>query len=172
MKSIVFTVFSLFAVLTFLAVVSQGDWHLKRNKHNILPKGTLTKVKGQKYSDQANLIWILQLASMNIFHQPDKLPVESSEIAYPNVLPQLKYEPNSPNLKFLSPDGNGGSYEAILKPNGSYLITGKKQGTYNYSNPDGFWGFAGHILMDVVPHFFSYDYNHSLNKNDKKKSFE
>ena len=72
--------------------------------------------------------------------------------------------PNYPNLKFLSPDGDGGSYEAILQPDGTCLITGKKQGTYNYSDPTGFMGYFKHIFMDVIPHFFTSDYDDSLNK--------
>jgi hypothetical protein len=118
---------------------------VKRNRNNKLPIGKLTKTNGTNYIDEAKLNWVLQSNSMNIFHQPNNIPVPKPAVAYPNVSPQLKYKPNYPNLKFLSTDGNGGSYEAILQPNGTYLITGKKQGTYNYSNPTGFFGFAKHI---------------------------
>ena len=163
MKKIVFIVFGLFAILTIIALLSEGNWHLKRNRNNKLPTGELTKTDGNNYVDEAKLNWILQPNSRNIFHQPDNIPVQSPSTAYPNVSPQLKYEPNYPNLKFLSPNENGGSYEAILQPDGTYLITGKKQGTFNYSDPTGFFGFSKHIIMDVIPHFFSFDYDDSLN---------
>ena len=163
MKNTTTIIFSLFVLLTVMALLSEGDWHLKRNRNNILPTGELIKTDGNNYTDEAKLNWILQPSSMNIFHQPDNIPVPKPAVPYPNVSPQLKYEQNYPNLKFLSPDGEGGSYEAILQVDGTYLITGKKQGTYNYSDPKGFFGFSKHIIMDVIPHFFSFDYDDSLN---------
>jgi hypothetical protein len=165
MKKTVSVLIGLFLLFIFIGVLSHGDWHLKRNKHNRLPKGKLTQTDGQKYFDEAGLTWILQANSKNIFHQPDKLPQPAPRIPllYPNVSPSLDYDPNYPNLKFLSPDGKGASFEAILQPDGTFLINGKKQGTYNYSDPTGFMGYLEHVLLDVIPHFFSSDYDDSLN---------
>jgi hypothetical protein len=166
MKKTTYLFSGVFLLLIFMGILSQGDWHLKRNKHNRLPNGKLTQVEGQKYLDEAGLTWILQPDSKNIFHQPDKLPQPAPPIPvpYPNVSPSLKYNPDYPNLKFLSPDGKGGSYEAIMQSDGSFLISGKKQGTYNYSDPTGFMGYLKHIFMDVIPHFYTSDYDDSLNK--------
>ncbi len=68
------------------------------------------------------------------------------------------YDPKNPNLKFLSKTANGGSYEAILQPNGEYLTEGKKKGTYNYGHPDGLWGSLKHTFFDVIPHFVNSNY--------------
>ncbi|RLD45373.1 MAG: hypothetical protein DRI89_01295 [Bacteroidetes bacterium] len=164
MKKIGFSVLGIFMLFLIMGLISQGDWHLKRNKQNKLPTGKLTQVEGKIYLDEHALKWILQPNSRNVFHQPDKTPVSGPSIPYPNVSPPLNYDPDYPNLKFLSPDEQGGSYEAILKPDGLFLITGKKQGTYNYSDPSDFIGYMKHVLMDVIPHFFSSDYDDSLNK--------
>ncbi len=149
-----------------MGLLSQGDWYLKRNMQNILPKGKLTQLEGSFYLDEEGVKWILQPHRKNIFHQPDVTPVPAPPIPipYPNVLPPLSYDPDFPNLKFLSPDGHGGSFEGILQPDGSFLIDGKKQGTYNYSDPTGFMGYVKHAFMDVIPHFFSSDYDDSLNR--------
>ena len=156
----------LFGTLLVIALVSQGDWHLKRNKHNKLPFGMLSQKTDSLYLDENKVEWILQPHNMNIFHQPETVPVPAPPIPipFPNVQPPLDYDPNHPNRKLLSRDGKGGSYEAILKPDGSYLITGKKQGTYNYSNPSGFLGFVKHTIFDVIPHFFTSKYDDSLNQ--------
>ena len=166
MKKIGFGVLGIFVLLLILGLVSRGDWHLKRNKQNKLPAGKLTQVEGKLYLDEIAIEWILQPNSRNIFHQPDKTPVlvPPIPIPYPNISPPLKYDPDYPNLKFLSPNENGGSYEAILQPDGTYLVSGKKQGTYNYSDPSDFIGYLNHVLLDVIPHFFSSDYDDSLNK--------
>jgi len=166
MKKTICTLFGVFLLLILMGIISHGDWHLKRNKHNQLPEGKLTQLDGQNYLDEAGLTWILQPDSRNIFHQPDIVPLPAPPIPvpYPNVSPTLKYDPNYPNLKFLSPDGSGGSFEAILQPDGTFLMSGKKQGTYNYSDPSGFMGFLKHVLLDVIPHFFTSDYDDSLNK--------
>ena len=150
-----------------MGLLSHGDWHLKRNKRNKLPRGKLTQIEGSAYLDEAKMKWILQPNSKNIFHQPDITPEPAPPIPipYPNVGPRLTYDPDYPNLKLLSSDGEGGSYEAILQSDGNYLITGKKQGTYNYSDPSGFMGYLMHGLLDVIPHFFTSDYDDSLNKS-------
>lgn len=166
MKKIGFAVLLIITIVIGLMVVSCGEWHLKRNKRNKLPKGTLTLQNGAIYMDEAGLSWELQPHSKNIFHQPENTPVPAPPISvpYPNVDPALNYDADYPNLKFLSLDGKGGSYECILQPDGSYLITGKKQGTYNYSNPSGLWGYIKHGLLDVLPHFFNSNYDDSLNE--------
>lgn len=122
--------------------------------------------EGNFYKDEAGLIWELQPNSKNIFHQPDQTPVPAPPIPvpYPNILPALNYNPDYPNLKFLSLDGKGGSFEGILQPDGTYLIKGKKQGTFNYANPLGFWGYFKHAVLDVIPHLFNSNYDESLNK--------
>jgi len=163
MRKVSLTVLAILFFLLIIGLISHGDWHLKRNKQNILPKGKLTQIEGEMYLDEAKLKWILQPNSKNFFHQPDQTPVPPIPIPYPNVFPQLKYDPDYPNLKFLSSDGEGGSYEAIMQPDGTYLIIGKKQGTYNYSDPTGFMGYFKHIFLDVIPHFFTSDYDDSLN---------
>ena len=146
-------------------IASYGDWHLKRNRKNILPNGKLALVEGSFYSDQSGISWELQPDEKNLFHQPANTPVPVGvPIPYPNVDPPPNYKPDYPNLKFLSIDGRGGSLEGILQPDGSYLVKGKKQGTYNYANPEGIWGYTLHILLDVIPHLFNSDYDDSLNK--------
>lgn len=166
MKKIGIGILALFVIFLGLLLLSSQDWHLKRNKLNKLPKGTLTLQKGAIYIDQAGLSWELQPHSKNIFHQPDITPVPSPPIPvpYPNVGPVLNYDPDFPNLKFLSLNEKGGSFEAIMQPDGSYLITGSKQGTYNYSNPSGFRGYTKHAFLDVLPHFFNSNYDDSLNQ--------
>ena len=163
MKKTIWTVSGIALILTAMAVASRGDWHLKRNKRNKLPVGKLSLSEGNVYVDEANRKWVLQPHAKNMFHQPGNTPVPIPPDPYPNVTPAPTYDPDHPNLKFLSPDGRGGSYEAILQPDGSYLLTGKKQGTYNYADPNGFTGYAKHLLMDVLPHLFSSDYDESVN---------
>ncbi|MEK7257625.1 MAG: RHS repeat-associated core domain-containing protein, partial [Bacteroidota bacterium] len=101
------------------AINSQRDFHTKRNWHNRTPTSSPPGPEWEKQPD-----W------KNAFHQPD------------NVTEDNPY----PNKKYLLPDENGGSSEAILQPDGTYLNTGPKQGTYNYYNPDGFWSSTGHFL--------------------------
>lgn len=164
MKKVRFVFLGLLVLIIGMGILSHGDWHLKRNKRNKLPKGDLTQIEGSTYVDEAKMNWILQPNSKNIFHQPDLTPIPPIPIPYPNVSPRLTYDPDYPNLKFLSPNGYGASFEAILQPDGSYLIAGKKQGTYNYSDPIGFMGYLMHGLLDVIPHFYTSNYDDSLNK--------
>lgn len=74
-------------------------------------------------------------------------------------------DPDNPtNEKWLKPDGTGGSYEAILQPDGSYDTSSPYQGTYNYVHPTGMkWPYAtpgniGHFLYDVLPHEINPNY--------------
>lgn len=137
--------------------IGESDWHLDRNKHNKLPIGNLEKVEANIYKDEAGIRWELQSHIKNKFHQPD----EESEIIenpYPNAKAELAFDTKNPNLKFLAELENGASYEAILQPNGEYLISGIKQGTYNYGHPSGFWGSVKHTFLDVIPHFVNGNY--------------
>jgi hypothetical protein len=149
---IAFTVLVLFYV-----IISQFSWHLKRNVHNILPTGKLTLIETNSYQDENNLIWEIQPHFMNKFHQPDEV-INPIKHPYSNMdkPPQLNIE--SPNLKLLSKTDKGSSYEAILQPNGRYLTSGAKQGTYNYGHPEGFIGITIHTFMDVIPHFINSNY--------------
>jgi hypothetical protein len=147
-------------ILFFIVIVwiiGQSDWHLDRNKYNQLPIGNLKKVKTGIYEDESGRIWELQPHIKNKFHQP-KQESEIVKNPYPNVDEVLTFDTKNPNLKFLSELDNGGSYEAILQPNGTYLTTGKKQGTYNYGHPSGFWGSLKHLFLDVLPHFVNGNY--------------
>jgi hypothetical protein len=166
MRILIISVFVILVLLIVLALVSRGDWHLKRNSLNKLPVGKLSLKEGSFYSDESGLLWELQPHHKNIFHQPENTPVPPIPVPYPNVSPPLVFDPYHPNLKFLSSDESGGSYEAILQQKGTYLVTGKKQGTYNYSNPSGFWGYIKHGLLDVLPHFFNSNYDDSLNRTE------
>lgn len=143
MRILLISVFAIFILLVVLALVCRGDWHLKRNSLNKLPVGKLMLTEGSIYGDESGVHWELQPHSKNIFHQPEITPVLPIEKPYPNIIPPLVFDPYHPNLKFLSNDGGGGSFEAILQQDGTYLLTGKKQGTYNYSNPSGFWALQG-----------------------------
>ncbi len=149
------------AILMVLAVgflvMGQSSWHLRRNQHNKLPTGKLTHDEGDWYKDEAGLKWQLQPAIKNKFHQPSK-KIEPVENPYPNVDKPIKFDPKNPNLKFLSKTKQDTSYEAILQPDGTYLTKGKKQGTYNYGHPSGFWGSTKHLFLDVVPHFVNSNY--------------
>jgi hypothetical protein len=144
-------------------IASYGDWHLKRNRNNILPYGKLTLQDDGLYLDDSGIVWELQPDRNNLFHQPDSTPVAAGvPLPYPNMKPPREYKPDYPNLKFLSLDGKGGSYEGILQPDGTYLVKGKKQGTYNYKHPAGFFGYLLHSLFDVIPHLFNSGYDDNL----------
>ena len=145
-----------FSIL-LLWIAGQSDWHLDRNKHNKLPNGHLKKIKNDTYEDNDKVVWELQPAIKNKFHQPEEVG-ETVAQPYPNVEDTLTYDAKNPNLKFLSKSKNGGSYEAILQPNGVYLTTGLKRGTYNYGHPSGFFGNLKHIFLDVLPHFVNSKY--------------
>lgn len=155
-RSRVLLVLSLALALCFW-VMGQSDWHINRNQHNQLPDGRLQQVQASKYVDENGLFWELQPQIKNKFHQPDRV-LESVESPYPNVDGALSFDPKHPNVKFLSTTSNGGSYEAILQPDGSYLTEGPKRGTYNYGHPGSLWGMIKHALLDVVPHFVNAEY--------------
>ncbi len=155
----IFFLIIIFLLLISLWLIGQSDWHLNRNKHNKLPVGELKALKDDLYKDEAGLIWELQPHIKNKFHQPDSgEEIEIPDNPYPNVNGTLPFDRENPNLKFLSRTDNGGSYEAILQPNGEYLTTGLKQGTYNYSHPRGFLGSLKHGIFDVLPHFINSKY--------------
>lgn len=139
-------------------LMGQSKWHLQRNQYNQLPNGKLRLHEGQVYLDETELQWELQPHIKNKFHQPDG-PVQAIADPYPNVDNEyLKMDVNNPNLKFLCKLDNGGSYEAILQPDGQYLTKGKKQGTYNYGHPSGLPGTLKHTMWDVIPHFVNSAY--------------
>jgi len=141
-----------------LLVCGYSDWHLNRNKHNKPPEGNLDAViVDEIYKDENGLIWELQPSIKNKFHQPDH-EVEMPDNPYRGLKLSKAYDPKNPNLKFLSKTENGGSYEAILQPNGEYLTEGKKMGTYNYGHPEGFFGSLKHTFFDVIPHFVNSNY--------------
>ncbi|ARV06983.1 hypothetical protein BTO04_09920 [Polaribacter sp. SA4-10] len=137
--------------------VGNSDWHLNRNTHNVLPIGFLKKVTTNFYDDDRGRCWELLPHSKNIFHQPEE-ESKAIENPYSNVDLLPPFDTKNPNIKFLSELENGCSYEAILQPDGTYLTTGRKQGTYNYSHPSGFFGTFKHVILDVIPHFFNDDY--------------
>jgi hypothetical protein len=155
----------LLVLVLFLLIVGisiyfmgQSKWHLQRNQINQLPTGKLTLDSGRLYLDDKGLEWERQPHIKNKFHQPDG-PVQAVENPYPIVIDtSLKMDINNPNLKFLCKLENGGSYEAILQPNGQYLTEGIKQGTYNYGHPSGFVGILKHTIWDVLPHFVNSKY--------------
>lgn len=132
--------------------MGQSQWHLDRNQYNVLPQGKLTQVQDTLYQDSIGRTWIRLPASMNAFHQPGGSVAAPSE-PYKDAVTPLPYDEDNPNLKFLSPLENGESMEAILQPDGTYLTTGPKQGTYNYGHPVGFVGLVKHTVWDVLPHF-------------------
>lgn len=145
------------AVLASFFLTCQLPWHLNRNTHNVLPFGQLTLTEANSYQDEHQLIWELQPQQLNIFHQP-KTPIKLVELPYPNMDQAPVLDLENPNLKLLSKTNNGASYEAILQPNGSYLTTGEKQGTYNYGHPKGLIGLSKHTILDVIPHFINANY--------------
>jgi hypothetical protein len=128
--------------------------HLNRNRFNVLPKGKLTPIddaspefvykegRSNRYRDEAGLVWELLSDDMNEFHQP-----KGATKPYPNK-------------KFLHRDASGGSSEAIRQPDGTYLVTGPLQGTYNFVHPESKYSPSGlhHGVVDVLPHLFSDDY--------------
>jgi hypothetical protein len=129
--------------------------HLHRNRFNVLPTGALTPLgdasptfvyqegHSNEYRDAAGLLWELQPDWKSKYHQPPGH--ETSAHPYPNK-------------KFLHRDASGGSSEAILQPDGTYLTTGPLRGTYNYTDPTSLLGWPGHFLWDILPHYGSQDY--------------
>lgn len=157
MKTILITCI-IFLLLGILWLTGHSEWHLNRNQHNQLPKGKLVHQQGDLYLDEAQQTWVLQPSIKNKFHQPNEAIIAPST-PYPNLDAIIDYDPNNPNLKFLCETDKGGSFEAILQPNGEYLTSGPKLGTYNYGHPSGLWGSIKHVFLDVLPHFVSGDYH-------------
>ncbi|MFK8165185.1 MAG: hypothetical protein AB8H12_22255 [Lewinella sp.] len=150
------------SLIFFLAIVwtmGQSRWHLNRNAYNDRPAGKLTLFQDSLYKDSIGREWIRLPHHMNAFHQPES-PIAAPAAPYGSSLNSLNfvYEPENPNLKFLSITEDGGSMEAILQPDGTYLEDGPLLGTYNYGHPVGFWGIAKHTLWDVLPHFANSNY--------------
>jgi hypothetical protein len=144
-------------LLVLLWSMGQSSWHLDRNKLNALPTGKLTLKQDNLYHDEAGRSWVLLPARMNAFHQPNG-PVPTPAKPYGAAVSNVDYDPNNPNLKFLSVTKDGGSLEAILQPDGTYLTSGPQQGTYNYGHPTGFRGMLKHALWDVLPHLMNGNY--------------
>ena len=157
MKFLKISSYTILALAIIMLLMGFSDWHLKRNEHNILPTGKLMLVEGMMYEDEAGLQWELQPHIKNMFHQPDD-PTGVIENPYPNINPPIEFDPNNSNLKFLSSIPEGGSHEAIIQPDGTFLTKGLKQGTYNYGHPSGFWGSFKHTILDVLPHFVNPKY--------------
>lgn len=154
----------------FLAVIwtmGQSRWHLNRNAFNDKPTGQLTLVKDTLYQDTEGREWIRLPAHMNALHQPKGIVTEPAQ-PYGKALSVLNfsYDPEASNLKFLSITEDGGSMEAILQPDGTYLETGPLFGTYNYGHPEGFWGIVKHTVWDVLPHFANANYRASAKTSD------
>lgn len=136
------------------------DVHLNRNQLNKLPVGTLRRVGETNYKDETGRIWELQPHHKNVFHQPEPgQQVKPKHKPYPNVKGHIPFDIENPNLKFLSKSENGASYEAILQPDGTYLTTGTKQGTYNFADPTGISGMIKHTIFDILPHFMDDNYS-------------
>lgn len=143
-------VFACFWVCCFL------DWHIKRNDHNQLPVGQLVLVAEDQYEDEAGLLWELQPHSANVLHQT-KQDTAGLVTIYPHMDVPPQYDPENPNLKLLC-EQNGSSFEAIVQPDGTYLLVGPERGTYNYGHPKGVWGKIRHLFLDVLPHFLNSNY--------------
>ncbi len=156
MKKYVFSVLAL--LLSGLLIFSFSDLHSNRNQYNCFPKGFLVQLDSLTYQYEAGLIWGIQSHSNNIFHQPDALLVKKQPKKYAILENSPLIDPKHPNIKLLFLLPSGGSYEAILQPDGTYLNTGKKLGTYNYSSPKGFWGSTKHLIYDVIPHLINSNY--------------
>lgn len=153
----IYLIIPIFILFVSVLIIGHSGWHLNRNKHNKLPEGGLKHLKDDIYADETGLIWELQPHIKNKFHQPDQ-ESEMVNNPYPNVDGALTFDPENPNLKFLSKNDNKGSYEAILQPNGEYLTEGSKQGTYNYSHPSGLFGSIKYFFLDMIPHFINSEY--------------
>lgn len=137
--------------------MGQTEWHVHRNRLNTLPQGPLVKTADKVYTDRTGRQWVQQPQSKNQFHQPGETTAAIAK-PYEKVVTGLTFDPNTPNWKFLSPTEGGGSHEAILQPNGEYLTTGPRRGTYNYGHPAGLVGTLKHAVYDVVPHFVNTAY--------------
>ncbi|KAA3636892.1 MAG: hypothetical protein DWQ02_07545 [Bacteroidetes bacterium] len=151
------TISSIIILVAGFWFYGNSGWHLNRNKFNKLPIGDLKHLKGPVYVDDVGHFWELLDQKKNIFHQPDH-EVELIENPYPNVEGSFEMDTKNPNLKFLCKTDSGGSFEAILQPDGTYLTQGLKQGTYNYGHPEGLWGSFKHAILDVIPHFINSNY--------------
>lgn len=152
----------LLAALLFVVVSSvwmgNSNWHLNRNMHNKLPVGELVVLSGSLFEDESGAVWILEPQAKNIFHQPDEAVAPIAN-PYPILDTILELDVENPNLKFLCSDASGGSYEAILQPNGEWITRGILQGTYNFAHPNGVWGSIKHFFADMIPGFVNSQYN-------------
>ncbi len=151
------TIIIIILLITVFWLYGNSGWHLNRNQYNRLPVGALKHFKGDLYVDETGLFWELLDQKKNIFHQPDH-EVALIDDPYPNVEGTFEMDTKNPNLKFLCKTNSGGSYEAILQPDGTYLTEGLKQATYNYGHPEGLWGSFKHAILDVIPHFINAKY--------------
>lgn len=158
---------------------SSGGAHTGRNQYNQFPVGTLTPadgsanptfqyIEGQNtFVDAAGREWTLLSDDQNVYHQPDDVVNGFWDNLGQKITDRWNGTERDPfpNKKFISRDEEGGgSFEAILQPDegggysNNWLNHGSKQGSYNYVSPEGIFGNIGHFALDVVPHFFSDNY--------------
>lgn len=138
-------------------VFAFSSWHLDRNIANVLPEGKLIFIKGNQFKDSKKRVWKLQSQQNNMFHQPTSRFTYKNDF-YPNFNVRLRVNRDKPNIKLLSETGRCSSFEAILQPDGTYLMSGKERSTYNYCHPKDFFGKVGHLFVDVIPHLINSDY--------------
>ncbi|MEV4411377.1 hypothetical protein [Catellatospora sp. NPDC049609] len=143
------------------------NWHLGRvYLYSMYPAGELTPRDGaspdfayhaerHEYVDKAGVTWLLWEDGLAKYHQP----AEFQDAAV------------KPNKKFTAVDAAGGSFEAVLMPDGAtptqpvpppyryqtanWLTTGPLIGTYNYtdSHPEHrYWQGAEHFVDDMYLH--------------------
>ncbi len=131
-------------------------WHVRRNQFNKDPIGIFIYQGNQRYLDGGGLTWRLVPPSGSVYHQT---PLESElRHYYSNFEVPPIFNPESPNLKMLSKTNNGASFEAVVLPNGTLLLAGAQQATYNYSDPSGLLGNIGHLFLDLIPHWINSNY--------------
>lgn len=135
------------------------ETHENRNQHNELPTGMVKPIDDECkfYEDNDGRVWRRNPDIHASYHQPMPLAVA----AVRSVLAPIFFGFGKvPNLKFMSPNVNGGSSEfCVNRYTGEMVVDQQLMGTYNFANdePDfmekGALSNGGeHRLLDIIPH--------------------
>lgn len=160
-------------------IVTSGEWHLNRNKYNVLPSGKLVpktnaspdyvynSASDNLYVDNSGLEWKLLPGYLSVEHQPEK-----------HELCNYPY----PNKKFVHRHGVGSSELILEAPDWAPIPKGNLQESFNYVDPSGIlMGLycepqvilrnvdikdrvtgtlrdLGHLIVDMIPHYIANDF--------------